>query len=156
LIGHRDPKTMKITEFRLPANASAPHTLLLGNKVWFTAPKNTYSELDPATGKVRVFKLTLVAQGQMPMKASLQPPNKRKFALLTAAFLLLVLAGAGMAMGENNFAIRSLAIVAGLAGVACVRESMFIRLQVPRPKRLNGETLWRDSLGAPLGLLVLY
>ena len=48
---------MKITEFRLPANARAPHTpLLLGNKVWFTAQtNNTYGELDPATGKVRVF-----------------------------------------------------------------------------------------------------
>jgi streptogramin lyase len=47
LIGHLDPKTMKITEFRLPANASAPHTpLLLGNKVWFTAQtNNTYGEL---------------------------------------------------------------------------------------------------------------
>jgi hypothetical protein len=56
----------------------------------------------------------------MPLN-SLQPPNKRKFALLTAAFLLLVLAGAGMAMAGNNFAIRSLAIVAALAGVACVR-----------------------------------
>jgi hypothetical protein len=155
LIGHRDPKTMKITEFRLPANASAPHTLLLGNKVWFTAPKNTYSELDPATGKVRVFKLTLVAQGQMPMKASLQPPNKRKFALLTAAFLLLVLAGAGMAMGGNNFAIRSLAIVAGLAGVACVR-----RINVHTPPGSATEAPQRGDalerlIGRPIGIISL-
>jgi virginiamycin B lyase len=48
---------MKITEFRLPANANAPHTpLLVGNRVWFTAQtNNTYGELDPATGKVRTF-----------------------------------------------------------------------------------------------------
>jgi hypothetical protein len=58
--------------------------------------------------------------GEMPFN-SLQPPNKRKFALLTAAVLLIALAGTGMALGGNNFAIRFLAIVAGLTGVACVR-----------------------------------
>jgi len=52
---------------------------------------------------------------------SLQPPDRRRFALRTAAFLLLAVAGVGMAMGGDNFTIRSLALVACLAGVACVR-----------------------------------
>jgi hypothetical protein len=91
----------------------------------------------------------------MPLN-SLQPPNKRKLALLTAAFLLLVLAGAGMAMGENNFAIRSLAVVAGLASLACVRR---INVHTPpgsateAPQRT--ESSWATRLRRPMGIIAV-
>jgi hypothetical protein len=87
---------------------------------------------------------------------SLQPPNKRKFALLTAAFLLLALAGAGMAMGENNFAIRSLAVVAGLAGLACVRR---INVHTPPGSATEapqqGEGKLAILIGRPIGIISL-
>lgn len=91
----------------------------------------------------------------MPLN-SLQPPNKRKFALLTAAFLLIALAGAGMAMGGNNFAIRFLAIVAGLTGVACVRR---INVRTPPSSATEAPQQWwansQHSFGTPSGIISL-
>jgi hypothetical protein len=85
---------------------------------------------------------------------SLQRPNRRKFTLLTVAFLLLALAGAGMAMGGNSFAIRSLAMVAALTGVACVR-----RINVHEPSGSATEASQRAGsslatlIGRPIGVI---
>jgi len=48
---------------------------------------------------------------------SLQPPNKRKFTLLTIAFLLLAFAGVAMALGGNDV----MAMVAVSTSLVCVR-----------------------------------
>lgn len=59
LIGHLDPRTGEMKEYKLPAN-SYPHTVELDPKgiPWFTGNKNgTVGRLDPATGEAKVFKM---------------------------------------------------------------------------------------------------
>ncbi|MGH7536151.1 MAG: virginiamycin B lyase family protein, partial [Gemmatimonadales bacterium] len=53
-----DPRTGEITEYRLPPEARNPHTPIFHQgKVWFTdANNNSYGNLDPRTGAVKVWQ----------------------------------------------------------------------------------------------------
>jgi hypothetical protein len=88
------------------------------------------------------------------MNASPQPPNKRKFGLLTIAFLLLAFAGVAMALGGNHVTIQSLAIVAVLTGVACVR---LINVHTPSGSATEAsqrtESSWATSLRRSLRII---
>jgi hypothetical protein len=74
--------------------------------------------------------------------ASLQPPNKRKFILLTVASLLLAFAGVAMAKGGDDFRIRSLAMIACFTSLACIR-----RIRVRKPSS------WATPLRRPIGII---
>jgi hypothetical protein len=86
--------------------------------------------------------------------ASLQPPNRRKFALLTVAFLLLAFAGVAMAKGGDDFRIRSLAMIAGFTSLACIR-----RINVRKPSASateasqRAESSWATPLRRPIGII---
>jgi cytochrome bd-type quinol oxidase subunit 2 len=86
--------------------------------------------------------------------ASLQPPNRRKFALLAVAFLLLAFAGVAMALGGNNVTIQSLAIVAVVTGVACLR---LVNVHKPSGSATEAsqrtESSWATRLRRPTGII---
>jgi hypothetical protein len=85
--------------------------------------------------------------------ASLQPPNRRKFALLTVAFLLLAFAGVAMALG-GNVIIQSLALVAVLTGVTCLRRvNVNARLGSATEASQRTESSWATRLRRPTGII---
>jgi hypothetical protein len=55
------------------------------------------------------------------MNVPLNEQSKRKYALFVLAIFFLMLAGAGLVIGSNNVAIRSLAMLAVIISVYCVR-----------------------------------
>lgn len=81
---------------------------------------------------------------------SLQPPNKRKFTLLTLAFLLLAFAGAAMARGGNDV----MAMVAVSTSLVCIR---LINLQMPSGSATEAaqrtESFWATRLRRPIGII---
>jgi len=87
--------------------------------------------------------------GQMPLN-SLQPRNKRKFTLLTAAFLLLAFAGVAMAMGGSTV----MAMVAVSTSLVCIR---LINVRTPSGSATEAsqreESSWATPLRRPIGII---
>jgi hypothetical protein len=84
------------------------------------------------------------------MNASPQPPNKRKFALLTVAFLLLAFAGVVMATGGSTV----MAMVAVSTSLVCVR---LINVHTPSGSATEAaqraESSWATRLRRPIGII---
>ena len=57
------------------------------------------------------------------MNVSLNEPRKRKYGLFILGLFFLLLAGVGLVMGSNNVGIRSMAMLAIIISVYCVRVS---------------------------------
>jgi hypothetical protein len=96
-------------------------------------------EREIAVGVRHHFQVTRRTR-QMPMNVSPQSPNKRKLALLAVAVLLLAFAGAALAMGGNDATIRTLAMLAVVFSVYCVRLQ-----NAAWEARLAGEALTTSS-----------
>ena len=82
-----------------------------------------------------------------------QPPNRRKFALFAVAFLLLAFAGVAMARGTNVI-IQSVAILALLTGVACLRRvNVNARPGSATEPSQRTEFSWAPHLRRPAGII---
>jgi magnesium-transporting ATPase (P-type) len=81
---------------------------------------------------------------------SLQPPNKRKFTLLTVAFLLLAFAGVAMARGGNGVMV----MVAVSTSLVCVR---LINVQSPSGSATEAaqrqDSGWTTRVRRPIGII---
>src|SRR5438046_4983685 len=68
LVGKLDPRTGKVTEYRMPdPEVVDPHTLQFDRKgiLWFTAQNaNRVGRLDPASGEIRL--VTMPTKGARP------------------------------------------------------------------------------------------
>jgi hypothetical protein len=77
-------------------------------------------------------------------------PNKRKFALLTVAFLLIAFAGATLAMGGSVV----MAMVAVSTSVACIR---LINIRASSASAIEAsqwaESSWATTLRQPIGII---
>ena len=81
-IGYLDPKTEKITEFKMPdPNAKDPHSAIFDKNgiLWFTMQNsNMVGRLDPTTGAVKVVEMT--APNSRPYGMKIAPDGTPWFA----------------------------------------------------------------------------
>lgn len=86
------------------------------------------------------------------MNGLLNSPNKRKTGLLALAVLLLLLGAVDLVRGQNNVAIRSVAMLACMVSVICVRYARSSSATIETPPTWSeraarpGRPLWIVSL----------